>query len=150
MLGKSGFNQKYIFHDKRTPGLFKVEFVGKQMVALCSKSYVTATETGDFKLSCKEVNKKNLDRLLSVFQNILKNNKSDKSTNIGFRLQEKKIFTYQENQFGLSYLYCKRQVMDDVIHTRTLGVVLTPAFKDGVGGNENCSLKARSHICDLV
>jgi hypothetical protein len=33
------FNAKF---DKRTPGLFKLEYEGDEMIGLCSKSYVVA------------------------------------------------------------------------------------------------------------
>ena len=34
--------QKHMNHDKRTPGLFKMEFEGKEMVNLCSKTYIAS------------------------------------------------------------------------------------------------------------
>ena len=41
-------------YDKRTPGLFKTEFTGGEMIALCSKSYFCFG--AEDKFSCKGVN----------------------------------------------------------------------------------------------
>ena len=43
-------------YDKRTPGLFKVEWEGQGIVGLCSKTYYSFGAKD--KLSCKGVNKK--------------------------------------------------------------------------------------------
>ena len=50
-------------YDRRTPGLFKVEFTGSGIVALCSKTYICFGDK-DSKVSCKGVQKKrNMQRL---------------------------------------------------------------------------------------
>ena len=43
-------------YDKRTPGLFKVEWEGKSIIGLCSKTYYCFGAKDKF--SCKGVNKK--------------------------------------------------------------------------------------------
>ena len=45
-------------YDKRTPGLFKVEWEGNGVISLCSKTYY-CFGAGKDKFSCKGVNKKN-------------------------------------------------------------------------------------------
>ena len=47
-------------------------------------------------------------------------------TNQGFRIHDNTISTYQQTKGGLSYLYCKRQVMSDGIHTKPLNIALSP------------------------
>jgi len=46
-------------YDKRTPGLFKTEFTGDGMIALCSKTYFCFG--AEDKFSCKGVNRKTND-----------------------------------------------------------------------------------------
>jgi hypothetical protein len=43
-------------YDKRTPGLFKTEFTGDGMIALCSKTYYCFGKEDKF--SCKGINKR--------------------------------------------------------------------------------------------
>jgi hypothetical protein len=59
---------KHAKYDKRTPGLFKVEWEGSGIVSLCSKTYYCFGGEKD-KFSCKGVNKKNVinkDKYLDV------------------------------------------------------------------------------------
>ena len=49
--------EENIAFDKRKPGLFKVEFEGDGIVALCSKSYFCWSDKKN-KFSCKGVNKR--------------------------------------------------------------------------------------------
>ena len=44
-------------HDKRTPGLFKLEAEGDSMVALCSKTYALQQADGTCKISTKGINR---------------------------------------------------------------------------------------------
>ena len=44
----------------------------------------------------------------------------DKAKNIGFRLHEQGIVTYEQNKLGLSAYYDKRYVLPDGIHTKPL------------------------------
>ena len=37
-----------------------------------------------------------------------------------------KMMTYQESKKAFNYLYCKRQVLEDKIHTKPLDIVLEP------------------------
>jgi hypothetical protein len=47
---------QFAAYDKRTPGLFKTEFTGDGMIALCSKTYFCFGVEDKF--SCKGVNRK--------------------------------------------------------------------------------------------
>ena len=121
-----GCCQKHRLHDTRTAGLFKLEFEGERMIGLSSKTYVVQKVGGQTKISCKGINKRNLTEPFKIYENVLKNQKSIASTNMGFRLRQNKIFTYQQTKFGLSYFYCKREVLQDGIRTAPLNIVLTP------------------------
>ena len=109
-----------LFH-KRTPGLFKTEFQGLGIVALCSKTYICFGEK-ESKLSCKGLQKKrNLHNLTrEKYLNVLKMQQSGKGTNKGFVPKAGKIYTYEQERHGLSYLYPKRRVMADGISTEPL------------------------------
>ena len=44
----------------------------------------------------------------------------DKAKNVGFRVYDQGILTYEQNKLGLSAYYDKRYVLADGIHTRTM------------------------------
>ena len=44
----------------------------------------------------------------------------DKAKNVGFRVYDQDIVTYEQNKVGLSAYYDKRYVLADGIHTRPL------------------------------
>ena len=44
----------------------------------------------------------------------------DKAKNVGFRVYDQGIVTYEHNKLGLSACYDKRYVLADGIHTRPL------------------------------
>ena len=69
--------------DKRTPGLFKVEFVGDGMVALCSKTYYAFGEQN--KASCKRLNKCLNNITKEKFLQVLSSRQSGGGLNRGFR-----------------------------------------------------------------
>ena len=50
--------EEHAKHDKRTPGLFKVEWEGNGIISLCSKTYYCFGDRKD-QFSCKGVNRKN-------------------------------------------------------------------------------------------
>ena len=45
----------------------------------------------------------------------------DKAKNVGFRVYDQRMATYEQNKLGLSAYYDKRYVLADGIHTRPLG-----------------------------
>ena len=109
-------------YDKRKPGLFKIEFEGDGMVALCSKSYfVWGTKS---KLSCKGLQQnRNMDVLnKEKYLQCLLNEEQIKGNNKGFRFMDKIIKTYEQEKIGLSPIYTKGVVMDDGIHIRPLDI----------------------------
>jgi hypothetical protein len=56
----------------------------------------------------------------------LKHKKSEGGVNVGFRINDNKIFTYTQDKKAFSYLYCKRKVLDCGIQTEPLDVTIRP------------------------
>ena len=108
-------------HDRRTPGLFKVEFEGIGMVALNSKTYC-CWNNNDCKYSSKGVSKSTTQFCKDDFMSVLKNNETVHGTNKGFVLRENKMFSYAQARTGLTSLYAKRQVLDNGVSTTHLGI----------------------------
>ena len=60
---------QYAAYDKRTPGLFKTEFSGDGMIALCSKTYYCFGD--ETKFSCKGINKRTNDITKDTYMDVL-------------------------------------------------------------------------------
>ena len=118
--------------SERTPGLFKPEFVGARGVWLTAKCYLVQNEVNedeDDKYSCKGVSKKHNDlhfpRYKDVLDVFLKTRKDteleekdiENAKNVGFRVYDQGVVTYEQNKLGLSGYYDK---LADGIHTRSL------------------------------
>ena len=102
--------------DKRTPGLFKVEWEGDGCIGLCSKTYYCFGGERD-KLSCKGLNKKQNDLTKQQYLDVLTSKKNGHGTNRGFRLNDNTMYTYTQERAGLSFFYPKRIVAADGITT---------------------------------
>ncbi|KAK7093429.1 hypothetical protein V1264_007188 [Littorina saxatilis] len=103
--------------DKRTPGLFKLEYKGDSIVALCSKTYICSSKDGPDKVSCKGL-MKNINPLdKQQYLNVLKTQTPDGGENRGFRSDGKRVYTYTQKRQSLSFLYIKRRVCDDGVTT---------------------------------
>ena len=103
----------------RTPGLFKMECEGARMIALCSKCYYIDDRGDKKKLSAKGMSKKQNGITWQRFKAALEGSK-DMATNRGFRMQDGKIVTYEQEKLGLSAYYDKRWVLPDGIHTEPI------------------------------
>ena len=142
--------QKHKAYDKRTPGLFKVEAQGKAMIALCSKTYILKKHDDKVKFSCKGLNKAVLKKTFPSYQHVLQTGQTKSSTNQGFRTRDNTIYTYQQSKAGLSYFYCKREVLQDGVHTRPLSITLTPwppREVEVVDPNHPWSLEKEHELC---
>ena len=118
--------------SERTPGLFKPEFVGTRRVWLTGKCYLVQNEVNENKYSCKGVSKKHnglhFQRYKDILDVFLKTRRDgelegkdiDKAKNVGFRVYDQSIVTYEQNKLGLSAYYDKHYVLADGIHTRPL------------------------------
>ena len=115
--------ERHTQHDKREPGLFKEEWRGHEMIALCSKTYCCFNrETQEVKFSSKGLNKNNLEESLNKYRRTLETKENCSSFNTGFRCVNNGMATYVAHKKGISYFYPKRVVMDDGIHTEPLSI----------------------------
>jgi hypothetical protein len=107
-------------YDKRKPGLFKIEFEGDGMVALCSKSYYVWGVKN--KCSAKGIQQKRNIEILNknTYLRCLQNQEQIIGNNKGFRFTDKCIKTYELNKTGLSSIYTKGVLFEDGIHIRPL------------------------------
>jgi hypothetical protein len=109
------------FHE-RTIGLFKTEFSGSGIIALCSKTYFCFGDQGN-KMSCKGLQKKRNAFKAEQYLDVLHSQKNGSGINRGFRvLKDGCIYTYTQQRHGLSYLYCKRKVLSDGVSTIPLDI----------------------------
>jgi len=108
-------------YDKRKPGLFKLEWEGNGMTALCSKTYYCWGSKDNFssKGTQQDTNKEILNK-----ESYLKclNNEEIICQNKGFRFINKTMKTYEQDKIGLSPIYIKGIVMEDGIHVRPLDI----------------------------
>ena len=107
-------------YDRRTPGLFKVEWEGDGIIGLCSKTYYCFGPKD--KLSCKGLNKTQNDLTKDVYMNVLNTKENGSGTNIGFQVKNNAIYTYAQTRAGLSYFYPKRIVATDGVSTTPLAL----------------------------
>jgi hypothetical protein len=125
--------------DKRRPGLFKPEFIGKGIVALSSKMYYVKGFDDKDKFSCKGIQKSNNQDIINYekYKNIVLGeekvynvinkgmrilnskqvNKSDDEVN-----QDRTIYAYQMQKKGLSSCYDKRIILADGISSVPLNI----------------------------
>ena len=120
--------EKHALFDKREPGVFKTEFVGDEMIGLCSKTYfVENRDLQISKMSCKGVNKKLVENPKEVFKNVLKRKRPETCENRGIRAKGTTMYTYRQSKIGFNYFYVKRRVLEDGVTTLPLDLVLKPA-----------------------
>ena len=106
--------------DKRTPGLFKVEWRGDGFIGLCSKTYYCFGATD--KYSTKGLSKRHNDIDKDTFLTVLKNRRSGGGFNRGFRVRDSSVMTYIQERAALIYFYGKRKVLPDGLSTAPLEV----------------------------
>ena len=107
-------------YTKRTPGLFKVEATGTEMVCLTSKSYFLAGKNN--KSALKGVQSRNNTELICLerYKQCLFAGDVQSATNRGFRMWDNVMQTYSMRKDGLSPIYDKRLVMADGVTTMPL------------------------------
>ncbi|XP_066265252.1 uncharacterized protein [Branchiostoma lanceolatum] len=117
-------NPQHAAYDKRTPGLFKEEWSGDAIVALCSKTYYCfgGEDISNDKFSCKGVSKKDNNITLQKYLRVLETQKSGQGVNRGFRVRDNQMLTYTQTRDAFSYFYPKRQVQDDGVTTLPLDI----------------------------
>ena len=108
-------------YDKRTPGLFKVEWSGQGFVGLNSKTYYCWGEEKD-KYSCKGISKRGNNITKDTYLRVLKTGEPRSGENRGFRVLKNRVLTYAQFRVGFSYFYPKRKVLSDGISTIPLEI----------------------------
>ena len=93
------------------------------MVALNSKTYYCRDSQGQDKFSSKGLQKKaDADSLTyETYRRVLSTGLSGDGVNHGIRVGlNGQVYTYQQERTALSYVYLKRHVVDDGVHTELL------------------------------
>ena len=92
--------------DARTPGLFKLEYEGTGIAALCSKLYCVKSDSS-VKFSCKGISKSDSDKksVYDLYLNVLKTKKIESGVNTGIRMINNQMTTYQQTRAGFTYFY---------------------------------------------
>jgi len=110
-------------YDKRTPGLFKVEFEGVGAIALCSKANYVWGNNDKFKYSSKEAQKHHIAlikvqyfKCLNLKQFIIRNN-------VGFHKHNGVMCTYEQKKIGLTPIYTKSVVMNNGVNIAVLKIL---------------------------
>ena len=80
-------------HDKRTPGLFKVEWSGDGFVGLCNKTYFCFGPTD--KYSTKGLSKHHNDIDKDAFLEVFTNRQSGSGKNRGFRVRQSTVVRHR-------------------------------------------------------
>ena len=104
--------------DKRTPGLFKVEWCGDGFIGLCSKTYYCFGSTN--KCTTKGLSKRHNVIDKDAFLDVLTNRRSGSGVNRGFRVHNSSMMTYVQERAALTYFYPKRKVLADGLSTAPL------------------------------
>jgi hypothetical protein len=107
-------------YEKRTPGLFKLEYEGAGMVSLCSKTYHCFGEYD--KTSTKGLTKQHNTLDKNIFMDVLTTQQAQGGKNVGFKTQGAAVYTYTQHRNSLSYFYIKRQVHPDNVTTSPLTI----------------------------
>ena len=118
---------KHKQHDKREPGLFKVEFRCSEMLCLCSRTYCSYdVASKELEYSSKGVNKHVLEQSgdgpLEKYRKVLTEKVNVTSNNRGFRANNHSVAAQEQVKKRLSYFYSKRIVESDGIHTQSLNL----------------------------
>ena len=136
-------------YDGRTPGKFKEEFRGADMVALNSKTYFCRKDETDLdrefpeppdetderkkirlakrdkcarKYSSKGLSKKNNRLTYEDYSSVLATKRRVVGTNKGFVKKNNVTYTYSQRKTGLTYFYAKRKVHEDGVTTTYLDI----------------------------
>ncbi|KAG3068411.1 hypothetical protein PI125_g23420 [Phytophthora idaei] len=124
------YNKEVAIFDRHTPGLFKDEWSGDDMVSLPYKNYICylPDESYKVKVSAKGVQqgRGRKEDVLNPdgFGTVVRDRITLQGTNKGFRLskESKSTITYTQTKSALSYFYDKRQVLSDGISTIPLNI----------------------------
>jgi hypothetical protein len=83
------------------------------------------------KISSKGLSRRSLPTSpLYVFRRVLFNKEIQGSTNRGFIFKDNRMYTYSQYRAGLSFLYLKRSVCEDLVSTEPLRITIDPHSPD--------------------
>lgn len=123
-------------YDNRTPGLFKLEYKGKQAVGLCSKTFAIKDDK-NVKKSMKGAQHNRMENPYEKMEKVLKTQEAESCSNLGFRAKDNTVYTYEQKRNALPYFYIKRLVHSNGIDTSPLDVTLIPVSKKLFEENPN-------------
>ena len=107
--------------ESRTPGKWKLEASGDEMVCLNSKTYILQSKHTSNKISTKGVSKTQNSYTVSNFKSVLETHLSQTGINRGIKTDKHKhLVTYTQSRTALTYMYIKRKVLDDGVNTEPL------------------------------
>jgi hypothetical protein len=104
-FGRSDTEENKLF-DRRTPGLFKLEYQGDGIISLASKCYYCFGDTDKF--SSKGLNQKQNEITKEKYQNALNGDDTQQFYKKGFRVKDNQVQTYTLNKNGLKLFNDKR------------------------------------------
>jgi len=99
--------EEHKLYDKRTPGLFKVEYEGDGIIALASKMYYCFGDTTD-KFSSKGINQKQNEITKQRYLQALQGDDTQLFQNKGFRVKQNQMTTYSQQKTGMKLFNDKR------------------------------------------
>jgi predicted NAD-dependent protein-ADP-ribosyltransferase YbiA (DUF1768 family) len=114
--------------DSRTPNIFKLEWEGYRLISLNSKTYAGVDSANQTIVSCKGVNAYLVKRNnpMALYEKVLSTKSSQSGVNRGLRIDNVGVKTYTQYREAFSYVYLKRILEEDGIHSKPLNVVLDP------------------------
>ena len=115
------YNAEVKAYDKRTPGLFKTEFLGDGIIGLNSKMYFCFNDS-KAKFSCKGVNKHTNSINKDTYLNVIQTKTTGHATNRVFRVRGNRVCTYTQVENAFTYFYNKRKVLADGVSTTYLDI----------------------------
>ena len=108
-------------YNKRTPGLFKLEYEAEKTVCLSAKMHLFTSKNHTKQVS-KSVSLKTNRYTFEDYCKVLMEKTTQPATNKGFMQRNHQTLTYTLQKRGLSPFYCKRFVLEDGVHTKCLDV----------------------------
>ena len=111
-------------YDRRTPGLFKVEWKGRGFVGLNAKTVYCYQPCDTFKdkFSCKGVQRALNDVTKDMYLSVLDSGKSIEVNSRGFRRVGKSVYTYTLKKDAFNYVYYKRKILNGGIRSTYLDI----------------------------
>jgi hypothetical protein len=104
-LGRDDTKENELY-DRRTPGLFKLEYEGDGIIVLASKMYYCFGDKDKF--SSKGLNKQQNEITKQKYLDALQGDSSQEFTNRGFRVMNNEMNTYELTKNGMKLFNDKR------------------------------------------